>query len=383
MASLAPVYLTQLKLDNFRNYENLSIDLDQRHVVLTGNNGAGKTNLLEAISFLSPGRGLRRANYASVARATSDGAWSVFCRLEGASGSAAIGTGLQKSALGVENKRVIRIDNVPVNSGEELLDHLRIMWLVPAMDGLFSGPASDRRRYLDRLVLAIDPAHGKRVSNFDKSMRSRNKILSDDAPNGSWLDAVEIQMAEYGVAVASARVELVHLLTNLIIKNNDQNSPFPDALIQLNGTLETHIGELAASDLELEYANILRAERRLDAAARRTLQGPHRTDLVVHHQPKSMPAALCSTGEQKALLVGMMLAHAHLASELHGFTPILLLDEVAAHLDAKRRSALFDMIDELGCQAWMSGTDKELFDALGKRANYMQVDEGIVRPTDE
>lgn len=382
MARLAPVYLTKLKLDSFRNYEKLSIELDQRHVVLTGNNGAGKTNLLEAVSFLSPGKGLRRANYSSVARSGTTGAWSVFAQIEGASGPVSIGTGLQETALGVDNKRKIRINNMPINTSEELLDHLRITWLVPAMDGLFTGPATDRRRYLDRLVLAIDPAHGRRVTNFDKSMRARNKILADEMPDASWLDAVEIQMAEHGVAIASARVELISLLSTLIIRNNDPNSPFPDALVGLNGTLETLVGEIAASDLETEYANILRDGRRLDAAARRTLQGPHRTDLVVHHQPKSMAAALCSTGEQKALLVGMMLAHARLAGELHGFSPILLLDEVAAHLDAKRRAALFDMIDELGCQAWMSGTDKELFDALGKRANHMLVDEGIVRPRD-
>ena len=383
MTRLAPVYLTRLKLDGFRNYSKLSLELDQRHVVLSGNNGAGKTNLLEAISFLSPGRGLRRANYASVGANGTQGAWSVFAELEGASGSVSIGTGLQKTGFGVDSQRKIRIDNMPANSSEELLEHLRIMWLVPAMDGLFSGPAADRRRYLDRLVLAIDPAHGKRVSNYEKSMRARNKILSDDAPDGAWLDAVEFQMAEHGVAIASARVEVISLLTSLIIETNKNDSPFPDALIHLNGTLEIAVGEVAASDLELEYTNTLRAARRLDAAARRALQGPHRTDLVVHHRPKAMPAELCSTGEQKALLVGMMLAHARLVGNLHGFSPILLMDEIAAHLDAIRRAALFDMIDELGCQAWMSGTDKELFDALGKRANHMLVEDGTVGLTDE
>jgi DNA replication and repair protein RecF len=380
MARLAPVYLTKLKLDNFRNYANLSVELDQRHVVLTGSNGAGKTNLLEAVSFLSPGRGLRRAMYGSVALAGSDGAWSIFTELESATGPISIGTGLQKSALGVDNNRKVRIDGVQVSTGEELLDHLRIMWLVPAMDGLFSGPAGDRRRYLDRLVLAIDPAHGRRVSNFEKSMRARNKLLAEEMPDASWLDAVEIQMAEHAVAIASARVEVISLLSSLIIQTNDINSPFPDALIHLDGMLESMIGDTAASDLEMEYANNLRGARRLDAAARRTLQGPHRTDMKVDHRPKSMPAALCSTGEQKALLVGMMLAHARLAGELHGFAPILLLDEIAAHLDKQRRLVLFDMIDDLGCQAWMSGTDIELFEAMGKRANFFLVDEATVRP---
>jgi DNA replication and repair protein RecF len=228
--------------------------------------------------------------------------------------------------------------------------------------------------------LAIDPAHGRRVSNFEKSMRARNKLLAEEMPDASWLDAVEIQMAEHAVAIASARVEVISLLSSLIIQTNDINSPFPDALIHLDGMLESMIGDTAASDLEMEYANNLRGARRLDAAARRTLQGPHRTDMKVDHRPKSMPAALCSTGEQKALLVGMMLAHARLAGELHGFAPILLLDEIAAHLDKQRRLVLFDMIDDLGCQAWMSGTDIELFEAMGKRANFFLVDEATVRP---
>jgi DNA replication and repair protein RecF len=378
MARLAPVFITKLKLDSFRNYTSLSCEFDQRHVVLTGNNGAGKTNLIEAISFLSPGRGLRRANYTSVGTTGTDGAWSIFAELEGAAGPVSVGTGLQRTALGVETHRKLRINSVQTQSSEDLLDHLRMMWLVPSMDGLFTGPASDRRRYLDRLVLAIDPAHARRVSNFEKSMRSRNKLLNEDNPDFSWLDAVENQMAEHGVAIASARVEVISLLSSLIIKTNDAGSPFPDALIQLDGLLETLVPDTAASDLEFKYGNILRDSRRLDAAARRTLQGPHRTDMKVHHQPKSMEAALCSTGEQKALLIGLTLAHARLTGELHGFAPVLLLDEIAAHLDSKRRSALFDMIDDLGCQAWMTGTDRGLFDALETRANYFEIDEGKI-----
>ena len=383
MARMAPVYLTKLKLDGFRNYSNLSLNLDQRHVVLTGNNGAGKTNLLEALSFLSPGRGLRRANYASVARAGSTDAWSVFAELEGANGTVSIGTGLTQTGLSSDKQRKVRINGMATNSSEELLDHLRIMWLVPSMDGLFSGPASERRRYLDRLVLAIDATHGRRVLNFEKSMRARNKILSDDLPDIAWLDAVEIQMAEHAVAIASARVEVISLLSSLIIKNNDISSPFPDAFIQLEGMLESLVVDTPAGDLELEYADILCNGRRLDRAARRTLQGPHRSDMKIFHQPKSMPAAHCSTGEQKALLVAMMLAHARLVGELHNRGPIMLLDEIAAHLDKERRLALFDMIDDLGCQAWMSGTDMHLFEELGKRANYFFVNNGIVRAANE
>ena len=383
MARLNPVYLTKIKLDKFRNYKTLSLELDQRHVVLTGKNGAGKTNLLEAISFLSPGRGLRRAPYDSVGINGGIGDWSIFANLEGAMGEVSIGTGLQKTGFGIDSQRKVRIDATQIKTSDELLDHLRLMWLVPAMDGLFTGAAGDRRRYLDRMVLAIDPAHGRRVSSFEKSMRSRNKLLGEEMPDQSWLDAIEIQMAEHAVAIASARVEVISLLSSVIIKNNDVNSPFPDALIHLDGLLETLVADMAASDLEMHYADILRGSRRLDGAARRTLQGPHRSDMKVIHRPKSMPAAQCSTGEQKALLVGLMLAHARLTGELHGFAPILLLDEIAAHLDKQRRTALFDMIDDLGCQAWMSGTDVELFDGLGERANYFEVDEGAVRQQDE
>lgn len=378
-SKLAPVFLTKLKLDNFRNYTRLALELDQRHVILTGANGAGKTNLLEAVSFLSPGRGLRRAKYENVATNGSAGSWNIFAELESAQGATSIGTGLQQTSFGVETTRKVRIDGTSAKAADELLDHLRLMWLVPAMDGLFTGPAGDRRRYLDRLVLAINPGHGRRVSNFEKSMRSRNKLLAEDFPDASWLDAVEIQMAGHGVAIASARVELVSLLSSVIIRTNDENSPFPDALIQLDGTLESLVGESAASDCEMEYTNTLRAARRLDAAARRTLQGPHRTDMKVIHRPKSMPAAMCSTGEQKALLVGLMLAHARLTGELSGFAPVLLLDEIAAHLDKARRAALFVMIDELGCQAWMSGTDIELFTALEHRANFLHVENGEVK----
>ncbi len=373
------VYLETLKLTKFRNHENLSLDLDSRHVVLTGENGAGKTNILEAVSFLSPGRGLRRAPYDTVAMAGGGGSWSVFARLNGAEGEVSIGTGLQETSLGVETQRRVHINGAQAKTADTLLEHSRIVWLTPAMDGLFTGPAGDRRRFLDRLVLAVDPTHGRRVSNFEKIMRSRNKLLSENQIDETWLSATEEQLAELAVSVASARHEMVGLLSGVIVQNNDPASPFPDALITLSGSLENEIGEVAASDLEGEYRDRLRDCRRLDAAAGRTLEGPHRSDLVVHHRPKSMAAALCSTGEQKALLIGLLLAHARLVGEMHGFAPVLLLDEVAAHLDEGRRRALYDMIDTLGCQAWMTGTDRALFTPMDNRANFLTVENGQVR----
>ena len=373
------VHVEQLKLTTFRNYETAAIEVEPSHVVLTGENGAGKTNILEALSFLSPGRGMRRAAYDTVAMAGGTGAWTVFAKLCGPHGETSIGTGLQETAHGVESQRRVHVNGVLAKSSEALLEYSRILWLTPSMDGLFTGPAADRRRFLDRMVLAVDPGHGRRVKDFEKSMRARNKLLAEDYPDPAWLDATEAQLAELGVAVASARHELSNLLSAVIVKNNDPASPFPDARISLSGSLEAEIGEVAASDLELEYSQRLKDSRRIDARAGRTLEGPHRSDLIVHHRPKSMPAALCSTGEQKALLTGLVLAHAKLVGEMAGFSPILLLDEIAAHLDEGRRSALYDMIDALGCQAWMTGTDRELFKALDNRANFLSVEDGSVQ----
>jgi DNA replication and repair protein RecF len=373
---LKSVYIEKLKLTNFRNHQGMSAELGSRHVVLTGQNGAGKTNILEAVSFLSPGRGLRRAPYDKVGLAGGSGAWTVFAEMQGALGDVKIGTGLQQTSFGVETTRKVHINGAQVKTSDELLGHSRILWLTPSMDGLFTGAASDRRRFLDRLVLAVDPAHGRRVGDYEKAMRARNKLLSEDFPDAAWLEATEAQLAELGVAVAAARNELVMLLSEVIIRNNDPESPFPDALVSISGSLENQTGEYAASDLEAEYLDRLRNSRRIDARAGRTLEGPHRSDMVVHHRPKSMHASQCSTGEQKALLIGLLLAHARLVGEMHNASPILLLDEVAAHLDEGRRAALYDMIDELGCQAWMTGTERELFGALEGRACFLTVNDG-------
>ena len=345
---------------------------------MTGENGVGKTNILEAISYLSPGRGLRRAVAEQVGKLHSNGAWTVFASLDSPSDMVNIGTGLQFTANGLEPGRKLHINGSLAKSSDMLLDYCRVLWLTPAMDGLFTGPSSDRRRFLDRLVLAVDPMHGRRVNDFEKAMRARNKLLDEPNPDGTWLDAIEAQMAELGAAIACARHELVHLLSDLINRNRLEASPFPDASLALNGVLEDK-GELAASDLELEYARHLRDNRARDARAGRTLEGPHRSDLRVLHAPKNMPAELSSTGEQKALLIGITLAHAQLVAETTRFTPILLLDEIAAHLDGLRRAALFDMLESLGCQAWMTGTDANLFSALKGRAKFCTICDGDIQ----
>jgi len=321
---------------------------------------------------------MRRASYDQIGRANSSGAWAVFTRLHGPNDEVSIGTGLLQTAHGVEAQRKVHINGAQTKTSDALLEHSRILWLTPSMDGLFTGPASDRRRFLDRMVLAVDPAHGRRVNDFEKTMRARNKLLSEPYPDAQWLDANEVQLAELAVAVAYARQEMVSLLSRSIVENNDPGSPFPDAIVSLSGSLENEIGEVSASDLEDEYLDRLKSSRGMDARAGRTLEGPHRSDLVVQHRPKGMPASQCSTGEQKALLIGLLLAHARLVGEMAGFAPILLLDEVAAHLDEGRRAALYDMISQLGCQAWMTGTDRDLFKALDNSANFLKVEDGKV-----
>ncbi len=374
------IFIAALRLNQFRNYSNISLQFDQKHVVLCGENGAGKTNLLEAVSFLSPGRGMRRATYSDVANAKGDGSWAVNAELSGPDDVSTIGTGLTLGPTGVDNTRKIRINKTPVKSADELLDLCRVVWLTPSMDGLFTGSTSDRRRFLDRMVLAIDPAHGRRVSNYEKAMRSRNRLLEDHAADPLWLAGIEGQLAEYGAAIAIARVELVELLARMIDRGIKEKTPFPDARLELDGVLENEVDYGSALDLEDRYRDMLRSGRGLDRAAGRTLIGPHRTDLVATHGPKDMAAKLCSTGEQKALLVGIVLAHAILVEEICELSPILLLDEVAAHLDEKRRAGLFDLLDSFGCQAWMTGTDFEMFKPLGNRAQFIEVFNGKVSP---
>jgi DNA replication and repair protein RecF len=368
------VFLSRLKLSDFRNYAGLSLQLDARHVVLTGDNGAGKTNLMEAVSLLSPGRGLRRAAYADVSRVGAETGFSVFAELDGMEGPVEIGTGTAGAEEG--QARRLRINGTTAKTVDELLDHLRVLWLTPAMDGLFTGGSSDRRRFLDRLVLSLDPDHGRRASDYERAMRSRNKLLSEGRADPAWLTGLERQMAELGISMALARQEMLGLLAALVDKNH-AGGVFPAADLALSGFLD---GEWhrPAFDLEEQYLEMMKNGRYRDAAAGRTLDGPHRSDLLIRHRAKNMEAERCSTGEQKALLVGLVLAHARLVANMTGHAPVLLLDEIAAHLDEGRRAALFDLVDDLGGQAFMTGTDQSMFSALGARARYLTVANGTV-----
>lgn len=371
------VAVRQLKLSNFRSYGSLSARFDSRHVVLTGANGAGKTNLLEALSFLSPGRGFRRATHDQVARAATkggDGTFALHVELDGIGGPVAIGTGIEAGPSGPEAGRRLRINGAATSGSERLLDHLRVIWLTPTMDGLFMGPASDRRRFLDRLVLALDPLHARRVTDFDKAMRARNRLLEEMRPDPAWMTSVERQMAELGAAIVAGRMEFTAALAGMVdVSSSAGDAPFPTADLALAGSLEAQAPTMSSAELEDAYRAALEEGRPKDRAAGRTLEGPHRSDLVVQHRAKQMPAGLCSTGEQKALLIGITLAHARLVAQSTGAAPLLLLDEIAAHLDPDRRAALFSLIDDLGGQAWLTGTDEALFEAMGERAQHFAV----------
>ncbi|MCC6984280.1 MAG: DNA replication/repair protein RecF [Bauldia sp.] len=373
--SRARSWVRSLKLSNFRNYASLALALDERMVVLTGPNGAGKTNLIEAVSLLSPGRGLRRASLEALPRRGGDGTFAVAAEIETRHGPVALGTGIVNGPDGVEKTRRIRVDHEPARSSEALLDHLRVVWLTPDMHGLFRAAPSERRRFLDRLVLAIDRSHAGRVSAFERALRSRNKLLEAPSPNGQWLSALETQIAELGTAIAAARRECVRLLEGISGANGGE---FPKAELRLEGEVEASLATLSATDAEDAYRAQLEARRYADKAAGRTLNGPHLSDLLVIHSGKGVPAAECSTGEQKSLLVGIILAHARLIAELSSEAPIVLLDEVPAHLDEKHRSALFEALISLDCQAWMTGTDSLDFQELGDRAQHLSVHSGTI-----
>jgi DNA replication and repair protein RecF len=365
----------KLTLSNFRNYHAAMLDADAKTIALVGPNGAGKTNLIEAISFLAPGRGLRRATLDEVAFSEGDGSWAVSAEIEGALGLATLGTGIERPHDdGASLSRKFRIDREPAPSAAAFADHLRVVWLVPAMDSLFAGAPAERRRFLDRLVLAVDAEHGSRVNALERALRSRNRLLEDPQRDAHWLDAVEHETAELAVAVAGLRVETVRRLETVLATRKE--AAFPPAEIALDGWMEKLIPAHPASEIEERYRAVLRDSRGRDAAAGRTLDGPHVTDLTVIYAQKGIAAADASTGEQKALLIGLVLAHARLISEMAGYAPILLLDEVVAHLDPARRAALQVELSDLGSQAWMTGADPALFAEVVKDAMLVDVAEG-------
>jgi DNA replication and repair protein RecF len=372
--------IRKLSLTSFRSYRAASIGIDADLVVLTGLNGAGKTNVLEAISFLAPGRGLRRATLDEAAFAEGDGSWAVSAQVEGALGLVTLGTGIEPPSGDASQTRRCRVDGEPVPSASHFADHLRVIWMTPAMDGLFLGAASERRRFLDRLVLAVDADHGSRVNALERALRSRNRLLEQPGPDPHWLDAVEHETAEVAIAVAAGRGETVRRLAGALMRSRDTDSPFPWAGIALDGWIENALETEPATRVEDRYRTILRENRGRDAAAGRTTDGPHLTDLEVLHGPKGIAAAQASTGEQKALLIGLMLAHAGLVAEMTETAPLLLLDEVVAHLDPSRRAALYAALAALGTQVWMTGADPAAFADVAGQAQVLEVTPGRIAP---
>ncbi len=364
--------ITRLQLSEFRNYNSADIATDAQMVALSGDNGAGKTNLLEACSFFCAGRGLRRAELCDVADRSGRGSWAVSIEIDGAYGKTQLGTGFDPT----ESVRKCRIDRAPVPSATSFADHLRLIWLTPQQDGLFIGSSGDRRRFLDRLVLAVDAEHGSRVNALEKALRNRNRLLEDARFDPAWASAIEREIAGIGVGVAAARGETVARLRALIARQRNDTSPFPYADITLIGEIEQRLVIEPATTVEDWYREELAKTRMRDRVAGRTLTGPHRSDLAVLHGPKQAPAGQSSTGEQKALLIGLILAHAQLVAEMTGMTPILLLDEIAAHLDPGRRIALYGLLRALGGQVIMTGTDPGLFEGLGADSLRLTIEAG-------
>jgi DNA replication and repair protein RecF len=372
------VSIRKLMLTNFRSYESETLQLDGRPVVLTGANGSGKTNVLEALSLFSPGRGLRSAPLSDLTRKTSDAAiakpWAVSALVERDQDSVSLGTGLGQDGQG-SKKRLAHIDGETVTGSGQFADHITLQWLTPQMDRLFLEGASQRRRFWDRLVLGHERGHIGRYSGFERALRERQKVLENDPADPLWLTSLEATMAENAVAVVAARRQVMARLAAQIDQANTSDDLFPRADLSLECPLDQAFSEgLSALEVEDQYCAQLAANRHADRSAGRALLGPHRTDLVVHHRNKSMAAKQCSTGEQKALLIGLILANARAKGSGHQTpAPVLLLDEIAAHLDETRRKALFDEICAMGSQAWMTGTDPHLFEALSDRAQHLNV----------
>lgn len=369
--------LTRLTLTDFRNYAGLRLDAGTALIALSGPNGAGKTNLLEAISLLAPGRGLRGAAYEELARQDGAGAWAIAAEVVTSAGGVSLGTGWSQQSDGTGQGRLVVIDGHVQKGSGALAQQMRVLWLTPAMDRLFAGPASERRRFLDRLVAAFDPEHSARVSVFEKLMRERNLLLEESRPDTAWLASLEAHMAEAAIAIAAARLMVVEAL-QCHIGEARETGPFPWSELAVEGEIEGLLDAMPAVRAEDEYRTVLGDSRGADRGAGRTLRGPHRSDLAVTHGPKNKPAGQCSTGEQKALLIGLILAQARAVKGASVNAPVLLLDEVAAHLDRERRHGLFAALRALGCQAWLTGTDAELFAGLGRDATLFHVEDAKI-----
>lgn len=376
-------FLRSIQLHAFRNYrDSVVTDLESGFVVLTGQNGAGKTNILEAVSLLSPGRGLRGAKFSELQnrQVAAAASWSVAAQVESPVGPVRIGTGMKPGPQG--DRRTARVNGVDLKAQADLSEYLSCVWLTPQMDGLFINAASDRRRFFDRLVYAFDPAHAGRITRYESVMAQRARLLRDQRDkkipaDPAWLSSLESTMAETGVAIAAARLQALDSLS-AYMEGLLRGTGFPAADLRLAGGVEEDLARRPALDVEDDLRARLAATRPYDAEQGGTSVGAHRTDFQVTYAEKNMPAQHCSTGEQKALLTGIVLAHAVRTRDLRDVAPILLLDEVAAHLDARRRQSLFDVLGDLGGQVFVTGTDAAVFETVAP-ARYLHVTADTIR----
>ncbi len=371
--------LSKLTMTQFRNYPAARIEIDKNMVILTGANGAGKTNLLEAISLLTPGKGMRNANLADIRHKDAHAAefWAVAAEFNTDTGSLHIGTGEDRQ----KNKRIIRINGATAKSQAALAEHTSAIWLTPQMDGLFLDSPSARRRFLDRLCFNFDPAHVGRTHKLDKAVRERSKILRQNGPNADplWLDTLEKTISECSVAISAARQNMIERLQIACQKLNQSDKVFPIPIMVVDGWLEQNLSQNPAIKVEENMRQSLTDARQIDSQLGGASFGAQKSDWQVRHHAQNMPAAQCSTGEQKALLISIMLANAHISQAENGFTPLLLLDEIVAHLDVKRRAALFDILNQMQAQTWITGTDVSLFDPLDTQAQFFRVEHGAIQ----
>lgn len=369
--------VTQLTLQSFRNYRFASIDVGQQSVVLTGHNGAGKTNILEALSLLVPGRGFRTATISELDNMSAQSPWVVAAQAERADESYHLGTG--RDVESEFERRIVKLDGELLPSQNHLAKHMAVIWLTPQMDSLFRDSAGTRRRFVDRLSHSFDAEHATHVNAYERAMRERNKLISTPGFDVAWAHVLEQQLAAMAVTIAYGRNTLLERLNQTIAQ---ATHPFPKAELTMRGGVEELLAEgMPASQAEEYVCSVLADNRLQDSYAGRTSYGTHRSDLVVTHLGKNMDAARCSTGEQKAMLLSIILAHAQARAKWEGCAPIVLLDEVVAHLDAERREALFDALEFIGVQCWMTGTDVADFSALKKGGVQLNVEEGMIRHT--
>ncbi len=373
---MSHISVEKIILTNFRNYERLEVDVLSRINIITGNNGAGKTNLLEAVSLLASGKGIRSAKIEELSKYdSSSNDWSIFASVNTPDGIISIGTGRANNSE--NNKRIVKIDGKIMRSQNALAKYFSICWLTPKMDQIFNDGQSSRRKYLDKLTGLFYPDHTKHLSIYNYARTERQKLLDRNNPDYAWVAILEKRMSEQAIAIAAARLEVIDILQRAI--NSSTASSFLKPILSVSGDIEQSLESMTAINAEQQYCDKLKQARANDSANGRTSCGTHKSDFLVIHPDKKLSAEFCSTGEQKAMLLSITLATVRAAKSWHGRSPVLLLDEVIAHLDNSKRSELFAEIEELQTQCWLTGTDISCFEQLNNKACFLSVENAVVK----